>query len=121
MDARTAVASLSALAQDSRLAIYRLLVKAGPKGLSVGEIGASLAVAPATLSFHLKELANAGLANSRQQGRYIYYSASYARMNGLVGYLTENCCARGDDCPPGCGGPNSGGSRRAKPDRCRTR
>ena len=94
MNARLAVASLSALAQESRLAIYRRLVEAGPTGLSVGEIGASLEVAPATLSFHLKELLHAGLVKARQEGRYIYYSASYERMNALLGYLTENCCAR---------------------------
>jgi len=94
MDARAAVASLSALAQESRLLIYRLLVQAGATGLSVGEIGASLRIAPATLSFHLKELSHAGLVGTRQEGRYIYYSASYDRMNRLLGYLTEKCCAR---------------------------
>ena len=103
MDARTAVVSLAALAQDSRLAIYRLLVEAGPAGLAVGEIGAGLSIAPATLSFHLKELAHAGLIGARQDGRYIYYSASYARMNALIGYLSRNCCARdGTGCAPGC-------------------
>jgi ArsR family transcriptional regulator len=108
MDARTAVLSLAALAQDSRLAIYRLLVEAGPTGLAVGEIGAGLSIAPATLSFHLKELAHAGLIGARQDGRYIYYSANYPRMNGLIGYLSENCCARdGTGCAPGCGTPKS--------------
>jgi|SRR6185437_6773839 len=117
MDARTAVLSLSALAQDTRLAIYRLLVEAGPTGLAVGEIGAGLRIAPATLSFHLKELAHAGLVGARQEGRYIYYSASYARMNGLLGYLSENCCARdGASCAPGCGTPKSSPARgRHKP------
>jgi ArsR family transcriptional regulator, arsenate/arsenite/antimonite-responsive transcriptional repressor len=94
MDAKAAIASLAALAQESRLLIYRLLVQAGPTGLSVGEIGASLRIAPATLSFHLKDLSHAGLVGTRQEGRYIYYSASYQRMNRLLGYLTENCCAR---------------------------
>ena len=105
MDAKLAVASLCALAQESRLAIFRLLVEAGPTGLSVGEIGASLHVAPATLSFHLKELVHAGLIGSRQQGRFIYYSAAYERMNKLLDYLTENCCARdGIGCETGrCG------------------
>ena len=99
MNARAAVTALAALAQESRLAIFRLLVEAGPTGLSVGEIGASLRVAPATLSFHLKELSHAGLAAARQEGRYIYYSASYEAMNRLLAYLTENCCARdGADC-----------------------
>ena len=99
MNARNAVAALGALAQESRLAIFRLLVEAGPTGLSVGEIGASLRIAPATLSFHLKELSHAGLAAARQEGRYIYYSASYERMSRLLAYLTDNCCARdGADC-----------------------
>jgi ArsR family transcriptional regulator, arsenate/arsenite/antimonite-responsive transcriptional repressor len=102
MDARSAVAALSALAQESRLLIYRLLVQAGPTGLAVGEIGASLRIAPATLSFHLKELSHAGLVGARQEGRFIYYSASYERMDRLLGYLTENCCARDGAacCPP---------------------
>ena len=100
MDNTTAVASLAALAQESRLAIFRLLVEAGPAGLSVGEIGAPLDIAPATLSFHLKELANAGLVASRQEGRFIYYSADYARMNALVGFLSQNCCARTSSCRP---------------------
>ncbi len=104
MDTPTVIASLAALAQESRLAIYRLLVEAGPTGLAVGEIGASLHVSPATLSFHLKELSHAGLIASRQDGRYIYYSASYPRMNELIGYLTENCCASdGAGCAPACG------------------
>ena len=98
MDAQLAVAALAALAQESRLLIYRLLVQAGPTGLAVGEIGASLHVAPATLSFHLKELFHAGLVSTRQEGRFVYYSASYERMNGLLGYLTENCCRQGGSC-----------------------
>jgi len=101
MESSAAIASLSALAQQSRLAIFRLLVEAGRGGLSVGEIGAGLDVAPATLSFHLKELAHAGLVKARQEGRYVYYSASYERMNALVAYLTENCCIRGGSrCAP---------------------
>jgi DNA-binding transcriptional ArsR family regulator len=108
MDSPTAVTSLAALAQESRLAIFRLLVEAGPTGLAVGEIGAELHVAPATLSFHLKALSQSGLVEARQDGRFIYYSASYSRMNSLIGYLSENCCAR--DCGPGCG-PRAGKAR----------
>jgi DNA-binding transcriptional ArsR family regulator len=103
MDSSTVIASLAALAQESRLAIYRLLVEAGPTGLAVGEIGADLKVAPATLSFHLKELAHAGLIAARQDGRYIYYSANYQRMNDLLGYLSDKCCASDGNCAPGCG------------------
>lgn len=104
MDNASAVLSLAALAQESRLAIYRLLVEAGPTGLAVGEIGASLRVAPATLSFHLKELSHAGLVAPRQEGRYVYYSANYARMNDLLAYLTDKCCAAdGGGCAAPCG------------------
>ena len=103
MNTSQAVAALAALAQESRLAIFRLLVEAGPTGLSVGEIGASVQAAPATLSFHLKELFRAGLVASRQEGRYIFYSANYESMNGLLGFLSENCCARdGTACGPSC-------------------
>jgi DNA-binding transcriptional ArsR family regulator len=101
VDTKQAVSSLAALAQESRLRIYRMLVEAGPTGLAVGEIGASLRVAPATLSFHLKELFHAGLVTSRQEGRFIYYCANYDRMNRLLGFLTENCCVRdGVTCAP---------------------
>jgi DNA-binding transcriptional ArsR family regulator len=112
MESKSALASLAALAQETRLAIYRLLVEAGPTGLSVGEIGASVKAAPATMSFHLKELANAGLVAARQDGRYIFYSASYGQMNELLAFLTENCCAR-DDCRPGCG-PSKKATQRSK-------
>lgn len=125
MDSQHALASLAALAQESRLRIYRLLVEAGPTGLAVGEIGASLKVAPATLSFHLKELFHAGLVTTRQEGRFIYYSANYARMNQLLAYLTENCCASdGLRCSPAsktCGtgartAAEPGNNRRARRD-----
>ena len=87
-----AVKSLSALAQGTRLAIFRLLVQAGPAGLPAGSIGVKLDLPPATLSFHLAGLARAGLADSRQDGRFVIYSANFPNMNRLVGYLTENCC-----------------------------
>jgi ArsR family transcriptional regulator len=90
--AAEAVKSLGALAQATRLEVFRLLVKAGPAGLAAGRIGEALGVAPATLSFHLKELAQAGLVEARQDRRFIYYSADFERMNGLLAFLTENCC-----------------------------
>ena len=103
MESRQAVKALAALAQETRLAVFRLLVQAGPTGLSVGEIGEAVKAAPATLSFHLKELAHAGLIEPRQAGRYIYYAASFERMNELLGFLTENCCARdGVTCAAAC-------------------
>ena len=96
-----AVRALAALAQDTRLAIYRLLVQQGPEGLSAGTIAERLDIAGATLSFHLKELANAGMVESRQDGRFVYYSANYGQMNGLLTYLTENCC-QGESCAAEC-------------------
>jgi ArsR family transcriptional regulator, arsenate/arsenite/antimonite-responsive transcriptional repressor len=105
MEIKTAVTLLGALAQDSRLSIFRALVQTGPTGLSVGEIGASLKIAPATLSFHLKEMTHAGLLEARQEGRFIFYSANYGRMNELLGFLTENCCAKdGVACLPSARG-----------------
>lgn len=99
MDANTVVAALAALAQSSRLAIFRLLVEAGPEGLAVNRIGERLDIAPATLSFHLKSLAQAGLLQARQEGRFIYYSANYEVMDDLIGFLTDNCC-NGGSCLP---------------------
>ncbi|MCE9638538.1 MAG: metalloregulator ArsR/SmtB family transcription factor [Betaproteobacteria bacterium] len=93
------VKALAALAQESRLAVYRLLVTRGPEGLSAGVIGAKLGIAPATLSFHLKELANAGLVTALTQGRYVIYSANLDLMNELLGFLTDNCCG-GNPCSP---------------------
>ena len=97
METKTAVTALAALAQDSRLAIFRLLVQAGPAGLAAGKIGEALGVAPSSLSFHLKELARAGLVSSRQESRYVIYAADFHRMNALLTFLTENCCG-GEPC-----------------------
>jgi ArsR family transcriptional regulator len=103
MESKTVIRALAALAQESRLAIFRLLVEHGPDGLTVGKIGEALDIAPATLSFHLKELANADLLSARQDGRFIIYSANFAAMNGLLGFLTENCCrVSGQSCTPQC-------------------
>lgn len=99
MKSKTAVEALAALAQDSRLAVYRLLVQAGPEGMAASDIAQALAIPANTLSFHLKTLSHAGLVHSRQESRFIYYSANYEQMNGLLGFLTENCCG-GRGCAP---------------------
>jgi DNA-binding transcriptional ArsR family regulator len=111
MEMIQAVDALGALAQKTRLAAYRLLVEAGPDGLAAGAIGEKLELPPATLSFHLAYLARAGLVQSRQEGRFVIYSANFASMNDLVGYLTENCCG-GKSCAP---------AKRADPVRLRRR
>ena len=90
---------MAALAQETRLAIFRLLVETGPEGLPVGTIAEKLGLANATLSFHLKELTNAALTVARPNGRSIIYSANFDTMNGVIGYLSENCCA-GSSCSP---------------------
>ena len=92
MESTASIAALAALAQETRLAIYRMLVEQGPSGLAAGRIGEALKLAPATLSFHLRDLSQAGLLEARQQGRFIYYSADFDTMNALLGYLAENCC-----------------------------
>jgi ArsR family transcriptional regulator, arsenate/arsenite/antimonite-responsive transcriptional repressor len=92
MEKRKALLALAGLAQESRLDIFRLLVEKGPEGLPAGVIAERLRLPNATLSFHLKELSHAGLVHGRQEGRFIFYSASFPTVNGLVDYLTENCC-----------------------------
>ena len=104
MKASDAVTGLAALAQESRLALYRLLVQAGPAGLAAGIISERLGIAAPTLSFHVKALSHAGLIDDRRDGRHIYYSANYGRMNELVGFLTENCCG-GRSCAPAAATP----------------
>jgi len=99
MESRVAVAALAALAQDSRLQVYRLLVQAGPDGMAASDIAERLGVPANTLSFHLKTLSHAGLVQSRPVGRFIYYSTNYEQMNSLLGFLTENCCG-GRSCVP---------------------
>jgi DNA-binding transcriptional ArsR family regulator len=102
MDTKMAVRSLAALAQDSRLEVFRLLVQAGPQGLPAGEIAEQLGIPPSTLSFHVKALSQAGLVESRQEGRFIFYSADFAAMNRLLAFLGENCCG-GRSCVPDTG------------------
>ncbi len=103
METSDVIAALSALAQGTRLAVFRYLVEAGPDGVTVGRIGEALDVPPATLSFHLKELSHAGLVTTRQESRFIWYSANYKTVNTLIAYLTENCCrGQPDACGVGC-------------------
>jgi DNA-binding transcriptional ArsR family regulator len=103
MEKTAALAALAALAQESRLDIYRLLVQAGPAGRPAGQIGDQLGLPSATLAFHLKELKNAGLVTCTRNGRSLIYAAEYATMNALLLYLTENCCGRPTNpCLPLC-------------------
>jgi len=101
METIETVAALAALAQDNRLDVFRLLVKAGPDGMSAGEIAETLGLAPNTLTFHFDRLRVAGLVTVRRDGRSMIYAAHYDTMNALLGYLTENCCrGRADLCVP---------------------
>lgn len=102
MDTKNAIVALAALAQDMRLAVFRHLVTVGPQGMAATKIAEHLQVPPSTLSFHLKELAHAGLIVARQEGRFVIYAASFDTMNELVGFLTENCCG-GNPCSPTSG------------------
>lgn len=99
MQSTLIITALAALAQESRLAIFRLLVQAGPEGLAAGKISETLGIAPSSLSFHLKELAHAELVHTRHESRFVIYSANYAQMNAVLAYLTENCCG-GNPCDP---------------------
>ncbi|HWE72863.1 MAG TPA: helix-turn-helix domain-containing protein [Stellaceae bacterium] len=101
MNTKEAVGALAALAQETRLAIYRLLVEAGPNGLAAGMIAERLAVAPSSLSFHLAQLTHAALIHQRRMSRRLIYAADFSAMNGLVAYLTENCCG-GESFAPAC-------------------
>ena len=99
MEIKTATESLAALGHETRLAIFRFLVQAGPEGINAGQICEKLEIPPATLSFHLAHLSRVGLIRGRQEGRFIYYVADYAAMQGLLAYLTDNCC-QGAQCLP---------------------
>ena len=99
MDTQTTIAALAALAQESRLAVFRLLVQLGPEGMPATQIADRLGISPSSMSFHLKELAHAELVTVRREGRSMIYSANFDAMNALVGFLTENCCG-GHACTP---------------------
>ncbi len=114
MNSLEAVTSLAALAQESRLALFRLLVKRGPEGFTPTQLAEKLGLPGPTLSFHLKELQRAELIQARRDGRFLYYSPQFPRMNALIAFLTDNCCALADkDCSPACGTANEPRRRRA--------
>ena len=102
METKRIIEALGALAHEHRLAVYRMLVEAGPAGLSAGVIAEKLGVPPSSLTFHTQALVRAGLATQRRMSRQLIYAADFAAMNALVGYLTENCCGGDAACAPGC-------------------
>jgi DNA-binding transcriptional ArsR family regulator len=105
MNPKQAVAALGAIAHDHRLAVYRMLVEHGPEGLPAGDIAERLDLPPSSLTFHLQHMLHVGLVTQRRLGRQLIYAADFETMNGLVAYLTENCCGRGADaaaCAPVC-------------------
>jgi DNA-binding transcriptional ArsR family regulator len=109
------VAALAALAQDNRLDVFRLLVEAGPEGLSAGTVANALRLAPNTLTFHFDRLRNAGLVTVRREGRSMIYAAEFDTMNALLAYLTDNCCQGAQEAcaaPPSC--KPAGARKRAK-------
>jgi ArsR family transcriptional regulator, arsenate/arsenite/antimonite-responsive transcriptional repressor len=103
MKSSDAIVTLSALAQGSRLAVYRMLVKRGPDGYTPSQLAEKLEIPAPTLSFHLKELERADLVDARRDGRFLYYSPNFGQINELVGFLTDNCCSMADrGCAPDC-------------------
>ena len=102
MEQKRAIAALGALAQETRLELFRLLVTCGPEGLRAGVIAERLGVQPSSLSFHLAQLTHAGLITQRRLSRQLIYSDDYGEMNELLAYLTENCCGKGANCAPSC-------------------
>ncbi|RZI40397.1 ArsR family transcriptional regulator [Herbaspirillum sp. HC18] len=112
MQTKNVITALAALAQESRLAVYRLLVQTGPSGMSATKIAELLSIPPSSLSFHLKELAHANLVSPRQEGRFIFYVANFKTMNKLLAFLTDNCCG-GNPC-------NTVGKKACKADEAET-
>src|SRR5437588_1838460 len=115
MEKSDAVAALSALAQDNRLDVFRLLVRAGPEGLAAGQVAKTLKLPPNTLSFHFDRLRQAGLVTVRRESRSMIYAAQFEHMRSLLDFLTENCCAGvADQCGPSCAAPASTSKSRSK-------
>jgi len=115
MERSDAIAALAALAQDNRLDVFRLLVKAGRAGLAAGEVARKLELPPNTLSFHFDRLRQAGLVTVRRESRSMIYSAQYDAMNALIGFLTENCCAGvTEECAPSCAAPATQAKSRSR-------
>ena len=102
MKSREVVRALGALAHEYRLKVYRLLIREGPEGLPAGAIGVRVGLAPSSLTFHLQALQRAGLVRQARAGRQLFYSADYSAMNGLVDYLTDECCSANTACDPAC-------------------
>ncbi len=117
METKAVLLTLAALAQDTRLRVFRILVQAGPEGLTAGRIAELAALSPSSLSFHLKELAHADLVESRQEGRFVIYTARFSTMNGLIGYLTDNCCGGNpcDSLAASCAAPAMSHAERVSP------
>jgi DNA-binding transcriptional ArsR family regulator len=115
MEKHDVVAALAALAQDNRLDVFRLLVKAGPQGLAAGQVAKALGIPPNTLTFHFDRLRQAGLIAVRRESRSMIYTAQFDTMNGLVDFLTENCCQGvADECGPSCAAPVASKTRSKK-------
>lgn len=113
METLTAAELLAALGHESRLAIFRLLVEAGPDGINASAIGEQLGMAPATLSFHLAHLSRVGLITGERESRFIHYSANYPAMDDLIAFLTRNCC-QGEACLPQTACCDTAEKRRAR-------
>lgn len=114
MDGKQVVGALGALAHETRLAVFRLLVQRGPDGLSAGAIAEAVALPPSSLTFHLQQLMHAGLISQRRLSRRLFYAADFTAMNALVAYLTENCCGRDQVCRPACEPANTGRATASK-------
>jgi ArsR family transcriptional regulator, arsenate/arsenite/antimonite-responsive transcriptional repressor len=114
MENRHAVTALAALAQDNRLDVFRLLVRAGPDGVSAGQVATTLGLAPNTLTFHFDRLRHAGLVTVRRAGRSMIYAARYDSMRALLAYLTENCCEGAESCAPAACAPPKPARRKTK-------